>query len=289
MTDCPLSKKEHKQSLAQLMFEHFKVKSFALMNTAVLSLFSTGSTTGLVAEVGEGVTYTVPIFEGYALPHALYNMEVSGKDVTNQLIEELGQTYPNVNADLYDHIRKAKEEMCHVSLEYHDEMNSRDDPLTSEQRSYELPGGDIIEVNHTKRITAAECIFEPQRILGISHPELQECSGGIANLAYRSIEKCDQDLRISLYNNVVLAGGTTLMKRFPERFEYELKTLARGEAKTDIKVQAVLHRKNAAWVGGSMLASFNTFNQMTIKQTEFTGDGGQSEDKSSCILKKTIY
>ena len=78
MTDCPLSKKEHKQQLATLMFEHFKVKSFALMNTAVLSLFSTGLTTGLVAEVGEGVTYTVPIFEGYALPHALYNMEVSG-------------------------------------------------------------------------------------------------------------------------------------------------------------------------------------------------------------------
>ena len=61
-----------------MMFDTFKVKSFALMNTAVLSLFSTGLTTGVVADVGEAVSYTVPIFEGYALPHALYSMEVSG-------------------------------------------------------------------------------------------------------------------------------------------------------------------------------------------------------------------
>ena len=81
--------------------------------------------------------------------------------------------------------------MCHVSLEYYEEMNSRDDPLSMEQRSYELPGNQIIEVNHQKRITAAECIFEPYKILGVSHAELKECSGGVARLAYQSIEKCD--------------------------------------------------------------------------------------------------
>ena len=137
--------------------------------------------------------------------------------------------------DLFHEIRKAKEKMCQVSLDYHEEMNSRDDPLTMEQRSYELPGDQIIEINQHTRITSTECIFEPS-IAKVSHPELKECSGGIARLAYHSIEKCDQDLKISLYNNVVLAGGTTLLKRFPERFDYELRNLARGEAKTDIKI-----------------------------------------------------
>ena len=59
-----------------MMFEQFRFKAFALQNTAVLSLFSNGITTGLVAESGEGCTYTVPVFEGYAIPHAIFKMEV---------------------------------------------------------------------------------------------------------------------------------------------------------------------------------------------------------------------
>ena len=67
----------------------------------------------------------------------------------------------------------------------------------------------MIELGHSKRITASECIFQPS-FVGYKHDELGDCYGGIANLAYHSIEKCDQDLKMSLYSNVVLAGGTTL-------------------------------------------------------------------------------
>ena len=187
---------------------------------------------------------------------------------------------------MYESIRKAKEEMCHVSMDYNEEIQMREDHLDKEQRSYELPSGHIIELGLSKRITASECIFQPS-FVGERHEELGDCHGGIANLAYHSIEKCDQDLKMSLYSNVVLAGGTTLLKRFPERFEYELQNLARGDAQTDIKVHQALHRKNAAWVGGSMLASFNTFQHMTIKQSEYTE--AVETDKPVCILKKTIY
>ena len=71
------------------MFDNFRFKAFALQNSAVLSLFSSGSCTGLVAESGEGVTYTVPVFEGYALPHAMQTIEVAGQDITNKLMQEL--------------------------------------------------------------------------------------------------------------------------------------------------------------------------------------------------------
>ena len=69
--------------MAQIMFEKFKVESLAIINTSVLSLFSTGKTTGLVVECGEGVSYTVPVFEGYALPHAIHKLDKAGQDVTN--------------------------------------------------------------------------------------------------------------------------------------------------------------------------------------------------------------
>ena len=85
--------------------------------------------------------------------------------------------------------------MCHVARNYQAEMERRDDDLTQEERSYELPSGDIIEVHQRKRITAAEALFDPT-IIGVRHPEYDACQGGIAQLAYRSIEKCDSDLKI---------------------------------------------------------------------------------------------
>jgi actin-related protein len=86
LTDSPMNTKENKQQIAKIMFETFKVESLAIINTAVLSLFSTGKTTGIVAECGEGVSYTVPVFEGYALPHAIHKLDMAGQDITNELI-----------------------------------------------------------------------------------------------------------------------------------------------------------------------------------------------------------
>lgn len=115
LTDCPLSTKEHKMNIADIMFRKLCVKSLALQNTAVLSLFSTGTTTGLVAECGEGVTYTVPVFEGYALPHAMHNINVAGGDVTRKLIEELQDCSAPVRDEHYQFVQDIKENMCYVS------------------------------------------------------------------------------------------------------------------------------------------------------------------------------
>ncbi len=78
MTDSPLNSKENKIQMSEIMFEKFRVESLAIFNTAVLSLFSTGKTTGIVVECGEGVSYAVPIFEGYALPHAIHKLDIAG-------------------------------------------------------------------------------------------------------------------------------------------------------------------------------------------------------------------
>lgn len=68
--------------MAEILYDHFKVKSLAIMNTAALSMYSTGKVTGLICESGEGFSYTVPVFEGYALPHAFLKLEIAGQDVT---------------------------------------------------------------------------------------------------------------------------------------------------------------------------------------------------------------
>ena len=80
-----------------MMFDTFKVNRFTLINQATLSLFSTGTTTGLVAESGEGLSFAVPIFEGFALPHAVLTLNVAGQDITERLLEEISKSNPKVS------------------------------------------------------------------------------------------------------------------------------------------------------------------------------------------------
>ena len=104
--------------------------------------------------------------------------------------------------------------MCEVAFEFEHALKIKD-PLTKEQRSYELPDNKgIIQVDHHTRFKATELLFDPDSagLMG----------NGVVDLAYRSIEKCDPDLQITLYNKIVLTGGTTMLPGYKERFEKDL-------------------------------------------------------------------
>ena len=57
--------------MTEMMFEQFEVPAFHLSIQAVLSLYGAGKTTGVVLDAGDGVTHTVPIYDGYSLNHAV--------------------------------------------------------------------------------------------------------------------------------------------------------------------------------------------------------------------------
>ncbi len=77
-----------------------------------------------------------------------------------------------------------------------------------------------------------------------------------------------------------------MLAGFKERFENDLKVLAQGTLRTDMNVVADLHRKYASWIGGPMIGSLSTFDDMCIKQSEYEE---QTTDKETTVLQKTIF
>merc|ERR1719150_685178 len=217
------------------MFETFSSPAMYVANQAVLSLYASGYTTGIVLESGDGVTHTVPIYEGYCLPHAVQRLDLAVRDI--------------------------KEKLCYVALDFDDEMQKSETSSEVEQ-NYELPDGQVITVG-AERFRAPEALFQPN-LLGLE----QE---GIHKLTFSSIMKCDVDIRKDLYGNVVMSGGTTMYKGIPERVQKEIKSLAPDSM--TIKLIAPPERKYSVWIGGSILASLSTFEEMWIKKEEYDESG----------------
>jgi len=85
LTEAPLNPRKNREKAAEIFFETFAVPALYISMQAVLSLYSTGRTTGVVLDSGDGVTHSVPIFEGFALPHSVMRNDIAGREVTKYL------------------------------------------------------------------------------------------------------------------------------------------------------------------------------------------------------------
>jgi actin-related protein len=130
------------------------------------------------------------------------------------------------------------------------------------EKAYELPDGQVITVGN-ERFRCPEALFQPS-FLGREAAGIHECT-------YNSIMKCDVDIRKDLYGNVVLSGGTTMFAGISDRMQKELVNLAPSTIK--IKIIAPPERKYSVWIGGSILSSLSTFQQMWISKEEYDESG----------------
>lgn len=90
-------------------------------------------------------------------------------------------------------------------------------------------------------------------------------------MVVKSVTKCDIDVRRSLYENIVLSGGTTMFKNISERLHDEI--VKRIPAGSTVKIQAATERKFLVWIGGSILSSLSTFQPMWITKQEYNETG----------------
>ncbi|KAA0193717.1 Actin alpha skeletal muscle [Fasciolopsis buskii] len=255
VTEYPLLPRCHRERIAEMAFEKFSIPAIYFACQSVLSLYAVGLSTGLSVDIGTAITNVTPVVESYVLTESTKRHTIGGMDVTNFLQRLLVSANPKVarfiNADV---TRYFKEQLCYLTLD-----STTETPLYSQSQPvrYQTPDGQLVSIGQ-ERPMAPEILFNPKQA-GLE-------ANGIQHSVLSAIRECREELQPYLFGNIVLSGGTTMTRGFPERLKQELTNLT-GDCV--LNVYAPPHRKYSVWIGGSILGSLSTFQDSLISKKEF--------------------
>jgi centractin len=272
LTEAPLNPRPNRLRAAEIFFETFNVPALYVQAQAILSLYASGRTTGVVLDSGDGVTNAVPVYEGFILPHAVTRIDVAGRDITDYLqllLRKAGHNF-HTSAEL-EVVKDIKEKICFVAFNIERIEKEDSEDFVEPEVPYKLPDGNVIQVGPEK-FRAPEVLFNPG-LIGLEYVGIHQC-------LVNSISKCDMDIRRSLFSDIILAGGSTMHEGFGDRLLVEVRKLAPRDTK--IKIWAPPERILSTWIGGSILASLSTFKKMWITRKEYEESGKNS------IYRKTF-
>ncbi|XP_035216201.1 actin-85C-like [Stegodyphus dumicola] len=261
VSEAPKNPLRNREKMLEILFETFNCPGAFIAIQAVLSLYTGGRTTGIVLDSGDGISQAVPVYEGYAIHHAIWRIEYAGRTLTDylrQLLTERGY-YFTTSAE-HEIVRDIKESLCFVSQDFVNDMRVCSRNLSAFNHEYVLPDGQVLTVG-SERFRCPELLFRPSYV-NLEEPGFQE-------VIYDSIMRCDVDIRRYIMQNVLLSGGSTMFPGMEQRLHHELKHMC----PFDVHVCAPKERRYAAWVGGSILGSLSTFRDICVTRSEYNDYG----------------
>jgi actin-related protein len=255
ITESPTNPAKYREKSLETLFELFNFEGVYLASKSLLSLYSTGKTTGCVIDSGYGSSYTVPIYEGYSSPNTIQELELGGRhldDYLNKILLEKGYEFTTpLELELLSEI---KQKLCTIQKDKKDH--------SIESKTYCLPDDTVVRL-HKERYEVPEAIFDPSRI-GINKSGLHDC-------CFKSVMKTMTDIRNEMFSNIVLAGGNTMFENYKSRMEAELRQLF--PFKTEINIDQREERMYSSWIGGSIIGNMDTFQHLCISRKEFEEQG----------------
>lgn len=254
LTTPPMNPVKNRQKMMEMMFEKYGFAACNQSIQAVLTLYAQGLLTGVVVDMGDGVTHVVPVYEGFVPPNLIRRLDVAGRHITQYFIKLLllrGYAF-NRTAD-FETVRQIKEKVCYVAADIEQERRLALE-TTCLMETFTLPDGRVIKVGR-ERFEAPEALFNPA-LIDSEKP-------GVARMVFEMIQSADIDLRTSYYKHIALSGGSSMYPGLPSRLEADikglyLKNVLRGDTdrlkKFKIKIEDQPRRKHMVFLGGSVLA-----------------------------------
>ena len=267
LTEAPLNPFANREKAAEIFFEALNVPALFCSIQAILSLYASGRTTGVVMDSGDGVTHVVPVYEGFALPHAITRIDIAGRSITNYLqilLRRNGRVF-TTSSEL-EVVRQIKENCCVVAFNPAEQEKQHQQQQATSTFPYQLPDGSVVELG-PETFRAPEVLFQPE-LVGSESRGVQDCLVG-------SVMQADLDLRRVLFSQIVLAGGSTMFPGFGDRLLNEIRRHSLSPKDMKIRIAAPPERLFSTWIGGSILASLSTFKSMWISRADYLEHGSR--------------
>lgn len=262
LTEPPLNPRTNRDTAAQILFETFNVPALYTSIQAVLSLYASGRTTGVVLDAGDGVSHAVPVYGGFQINNAVQRIDVAGRDVTEHLqmlMRKSGYVFhTSAEKEIVRNIKESHSYVCLDPVKEEKEWSGSTARANEKSVEYKLPDGKKLKIG-AERFRAPEILFNPE-LIGSEYQ-------GVHQLVVNAINRTDLDLRKDLFGSIVLSGGSTLTKGFGDRLLHEVQRLAVKDMR--IKIYAPPERKYTTWTGGSILAGLSTFKKMWVEKDEW--------------------
>lgn len=280
--EVPFTTKEQREKTTSLFFEKFDVPAFFLYKSSALSCFASGKTSALVIDSGYSTTCASCVHDGYSISTSIVKQHQAGDYMTDLVLNYIEKKAPlkphwsftkdksgikdldisNISKSFLQYSKKIiaediKHSIFQINEQSLDEVKNQSVPTLS----FELNTGKVVDIG-SERMSIPETFFSPKG----------SDMKGIHILAHESVQKSDSDLRKDFYMNIVLSGGTCSFNGFQKRFEKELGQKSGLKVKT-IPLPSFPASKQIVWIGGSILSSLGSFQQMWISKDEFKETG----------------